>query len=143
MRAHQAPHILATVSPNARDIVLRLLHPEFQVSFCHTLADARRLLQHQRFDAVFCSLQFDGSNTFELLHHVKSLPHQKRTRFVVGAIDGSIIADQLINTALRSLMLVGADESFNLHQLQQEFGATLAEVKCRQLLRQLCSPKLS
>jgi CheY-like chemotaxis protein len=143
MCAAQASHILATVSPNARDIVLRLLHPEFRLTFCHTLVAAKHLLRQQRFDVVFCSLQFDGSSTFELLRHIKSLPNLSRTRFIVGAIDGSIIADQMINTALRSLMLVGADESFNLHQWQNDFGAKLADEKCRHLLRQLCSRSLS
>jgi CheY-like chemotaxis protein len=142
MRATQAAHILAAVSPNAKDTVLRLFHPEFQLTFCHSLADAKRLLRRQRFDVVFCNLQFDGSSTFDLLRHIKSFPDLSRTRFIAGAIDGSIIADQMINTALRSLMLVGADESFNLQQWQKDLGATLADEKCRGLLRQLCSRSL-
>jgi CheY-like chemotaxis protein len=134
----QPARLLVAVRPEAQELALHILGSEFTLEFCHSVPAAIRLLATQRFDLIFCTLQFDSSRMFDLLRHAKSDRALQDIPFVAIKLGGGILSDESIRHVLKAASLLGANACINLPEWRVRLGDENAYLKLREALRDLC-----
>jgi len=143
--ALQIIKILVAVTPTMRDTAKQALQcADFDMSFCHSLNQAKQFLLETAFDIVICTLQFDESRLCDLLQFIRTTPLISPTPFVALTFwkEGEgMLSVSAVKTALHSAKLCGAIESINLPQWRQQSGDEAAFEKLRSCIRQLATRK--
>jgi hypothetical protein len=127
--------VLVAVRPQGVDRLTNVLAQEFNLIFCHSLAEVEQQLGPE-IDAVVCGTNFDESRMFELLRAVKADTRYKSIPFVCIKVLDGVLHDATYASVKKASTLMGASGFFDLAQARAELGKVKAAAELRRMLRQ-------
>ncbi len=128
--------ILVAGKKQAQEILRNALEPEFNLTVCDSMEQAKLELCRP-VNLIVCTVLFDGSRMFEFLRHVKSMPGTQTIPFVgARAIKGALPLHEF-DTARTAAKLLGADEFVDLCSWIEDMGEQQAFERMRGTVRRL------
>lgn len=127
--------ILVAVRPQGVDRLTNVLAQDFNLIFCHSLAEVEKQLGSE-IDAVVCGTNFDESRMFELLRAVKTDIRYKSIPFVCVKVLDGVLHDATYASVKKASTLMGASGFFDLAQARAELGKAEAAAELRRMLCQ-------
>jgi hypothetical protein len=126
--------LLAAVTAIGYVHARRALHERFELVPAFSLSQATASLRHSGIDAVLCSIHFDDSRMFDLLHEAKGIAPQ--TPFVCCRILHSDLTAQVLSGMAHAAQLQGALAFIDYNELHRQHGFAEAD---RMFLERLLS----
>jgi CheY-like chemotaxis protein len=124
--------VLAAASPEMDERLHQCL-PGHQVHFVRTMREAVSALRHDGFRLLVIDLGFDESRMFELLQHVRALPHYKDVPVICVYGDHLNLSEALIRNIDVAVKALGGmafldlrDDSFAYQADCHQLGAMAA-----------------
>jgi CheY-like chemotaxis protein len=129
--------IMIAARPQLEIALQEWLHPEFALTFCHTLQDAKQKIATRRFRLIFCALHFNENRPLDLLRYLRTLPAPGKTPFVVGVMMEGIVNAETVAAILKSLKVLGVDECIDLSRWLRFHGPKASGDELRRTFRRL------
>jgi hypothetical protein len=127
--------VLVAVRPKGVGRLTNVLAQDFNLIFCHSLAEVEEQLGPE-IDAVVCGTNFDESRMFDLLRAVKADARYKSIPFVCIKVLDGVLHDATYASVKKASTLMGASGFFDLAQARAELGKAEAAAELRGMLRQ-------
>jgi response regulator RpfG family c-di-GMP phosphodiesterase len=133
----QKNRLLVAVRPRGVTRLVEALDHDFILIFCHSLANAQKVLGEVKIDAIVCGTNFDESKMFDLLRYVKSTPAAQGIPFVSVKVLGGILHQGSYEGVKKAIKLLGAAAFIDLAQWEIDLGKDQADGLLRNTVHQL------
>jgi hypothetical protein len=113
--------LLVAIRPEDYTMLSDALGDEFDMTVCHTLADAKAALG-SHINLIICGLHFDDGNMFPLLEHVRANPATSVTPFFCVKGAGGAMSPAIFKSVIIATERMGADGFVDVARLRGQLG---------------------
>jgi hypothetical protein len=124
------------VRPQDLKVVSEALGTEFELVFCHSLAEAKAAL-NEDIGLIVCGVRFDEGQMLDLLRYVNGNAQTRSFPFfcIIGA--GRAFASGSLEAIKQAVLVLGANEIVDLIDLRHRLGEAQAYETLREAIRKV------
>lgn len=138
VKVESKPKLLVAIRPKGIIRLTNVLASDFSLVFCHTLADARSLLDSDtEIKAIVCGTNFDESRMFDFVRYVKDNPPTRDLPFICVKVFGGVLHEGTYAGVEKAVKLMGASAYIDFAQWRVEIGKLEAADRLRATLHAL------
>jgi DNA-binding transcriptional LysR family regulator len=138
VESRRKPKLLVAIQSKGVIRLTNALASDFDLVFCHSLADAMEML-NQNVDAVVCGTNFDDSRMFELIRSAKDTPTATPNDipFIVVKVFEGVLHQDSYDSVRKASELLGAADFVDLAKWRAAYGKEEAARKFREIIHGL------